>query len=368
MRAERSLAILGAALLTTAAVASPPDRLLFRGLADATFLDTDDGSRLLSENGGDPAADLNLRLWLGGDLGAGFQAILVGLGEGGKASSAGKADADLEQAFLRWTSTSSVRLTVDAGRIVTPYGNFSRRYLSSANPLIGTPDGYGVSYPIGAVAAGSVARFDYRVAVTDSPLVNEKYVPPPGRAYRPGLEVGVTPIVGLRLGAYATQGPYLGQDVAASLPAGESWRSFEQRVVAANLEFSRGHFALNAEYAASDYEVPTTAARSKGRLWFVEPVYAWTPRLFTALRLEANDYPYIAPVSSAFWIAQNAQFRDLEVGVGWRFSRGLVVKTSYRFDKWRVDPSLRAFLPDGHAFALQLSYAFDVLSWFDAPR
>jgi hypothetical protein len=29
---------------------------------------------------------------------------------------------------------------------------------------------------------------------------------------------------------------------------------------------------------------------------------------------------------------------------------------------------LRAFLPDGHAFALQLSYAFDVLSWFDAPR
>jgi len=178
VRARRLPAIL-AALLAMPALAAPPDRLLFRGLADATFMDTDDGSRLLSENGGDPAGDLNLRLWLGGDLGAGFQAILVGLGSGGKASAEGKADANLEQAFLRWTSTGSVRLTVDAGRIVTPYGNFSRRYLSSANPLIGTPDGYGVSYPIGAVVTGSVSRFDYRVAVTDSPLVNEKYVPPP---------------------------------------------------------------------------------------------------------------------------------------------------------------------------------------------
>jgi len=367
VRARRLPAIL-AALLAMPALAAPPDRLLFRGLADATFMDTDDGSRLLSENGGDPAGDLNLRLWLGGDLGAGFQAILVGLGSGGKASAEGKADANLEQAFLRWTSTGSVRLTVDAGRIVTPYGNFSRRYLSSANPLIGTPDGYGVSYPIGAVVTGSVSRFDYRVGVTDSPLVNEKYVPTPGEAYRPGLEIGFTPMIGLRFGAYATGGPYLGPAIAASLPAGEGWRSFEQRVAAVNCEFSRGHFALNAEYAASDYEVPTATSRSKGRLWFVEPAYAWTPRLFTALRLEANDYPYIAPISSSFWIAQNAQFRDLEIGLGWRFSRGLLVKGSYRFDRWRVDESLRPLLPDGHAVALQISYAFDVLSWFDAPR
>ncbi|HVQ35188.1 MAG TPA: hypothetical protein VMT33_04200, partial [Candidatus Bathyarchaeia archaeon] len=97
MRARRLPAIL-AALLAMPALAAPPDRLLFRGLADATFMDTDDGSRLLSENGGDPAGDLNLRLWLGGDLGAGFQAILVGLGSGGKASAEGKADANLEQA------------------------------------------------------------------------------------------------------------------------------------------------------------------------------------------------------------------------------------------------------------------------------
>src|SRR5262245_43873551 len=301
------MAVAMALFAAVPAAAASMDRVLFRGLADATFMDTDDGSRLLSENGGDPAADLNLRLWLGGDLGAGFQAILVGLGEGGKASSEGEANADLEQALLRWTAPAKVRLTVDAGRIVTPYGNFSRRYLSNVNPLIGAPDGYGVDYPIGAVVAGAVSRFDYRVAVTDSPLVNKKYVPPPGEAYRPGLEIGVTPIVGLRFGAYATRGPYLGPSISASIPGGESWRSFEQRVAALNCEFSRGHFALNAEYAASDYEVPAQASRSKGRLWFVEPAYAWTPRLFTALRLEANDYPYIMPISSSFWIAQNAQ-------------------------------------------------------------
>jgi hypothetical protein len=371
MRVSAGRAVLAVALLLAPAAArsaAPADRLLVRGLFDATFVDTDDGSRLLSENGGDPAMDLGLRLWLGGDLGAGFQAIVVGLGQGGRASDAGEADADLEQAYVRWTSTGAVRLTVDAGRIVVPFGDFSRRYLSSSNPLIGAPDGYGVSYPIGIVAMGSVARFDYRAGVIDAPLVNDKYVPEPGRAYRPGLEIGVTPTVGLRIGAYGTIGPYLGPEVASSLPTGESWRDFEQRVAAMNLELSRGHFALHAEYAMSDYEVPTLASRAKGRQWFVEPAYAWTPRLFTALRLEANDYPYIAPLGPAFWIAPNAQFRDLEAAVGWRFSRGLVVKTSYRLDKWRVEPSLRAMLPDGHAVALQVSYAFDVLSWFDATR
>ena len=358
----------GLAALALPASADPMDRVLFRGLADVTFIETDDGSRLLSENGGEPAMDANLRLWLGGDLGAGFQAIIVGLGQGGKASAEGEADADLEQAFLRWTAPAKARLTIDAGRIVTPYGNFSRRYLSNVNPLVGSPDGYGVAYPWGAVVAGAVSRFDYRVAVTDLPLVNDKYVPKVGRAYRPGVELGVTPTIGLRLGAYATAGPYLGPDVTWALPTGSSWRDFEQRVAAVNVEFSRGHFALNGEYAWSSYEVPAQDGKSKGHLWFIEPAYAWTPRLFTALRLEENDYPYIMPINSFFWLGSNARFRDLETAIGWRFARGLVVKASYRFDRWDVEPELRPILPDGHAFGLQLSYAFDVLSWFEAPH
>jgi hypothetical protein len=362
--------ILAAALgaLAPAAMAEPMDRVLFRGLADVTFVETDDGSRLLSENGGEPALDLGLRLWVGGDLGAGFQAIVVGRGESGKASEDGETDADLEQAYLRWAAPGGTRLTIDAGRIVTPYGNFSRRYLSSTNPLIGSPDGYGVSYPWGAVAVGAVARLDYRLAVVDLPLVNEKYVPKPGRAYRPGVELGVTPTIGLRIGAYATAGPYLGPEVDGALPAGTGWRDFEQRVAAGNLEFSRGHFSLNAEYAVSDYEVPAQADRSRGHLWFIEPAYAWTPRFFTALRLEENDYPYIMPIDSSFWLGSNARFRDLETGIGWRVARGLLLKASYRFDRWDVEPTLRPILPDGHAFAVQVSYGFDVRSWIEAAR
>ena len=107
---------------------------------------------------------------------------------------------------------------------------------------------------------------------------------------------------------------------------------------------------------------------SHGRVWYLEPKYTWTPRFYTAIRLEHNDYPYIQPIDNTFWLGSNAAFYDVEVGFGWRFNRDLLLKASYRRDHWNVDPSLRPYLPNGHAVALQLSYAFDVRSWFERPR
>jgi hypothetical protein len=364
--ASGTLALLLLALPGAASASDGP--VVVKGLVDMEMFDTDDGSLLLSRNGGDPGGQGRLRLLAAGDFGAGFQAFAIGRVEGGDAMANGETEVALDQAFVRFTFGARKTTTIDAGKITAPFGNFSKRYLSNVNPLIGHPDSYDVSYPIGVVLSGGTSRLDWRAAVIDKPLANEKYVPEGSSAARPALAFGVTPLTGFRTGVYWTRGPYLGTSVDFAIPAGASWRDYEQEVAGLELAVSHGYFELNGDVAFSTYEVPGYAEKSRGTAWFVEPKYTFTPRLFAALRFERNDYPYIAPLSPDFWLAVNAVLYDAEVGVGWRFSPGLIVKASYRRDDWKVAEADEAFFPNGYAVALQLSYDFDVTSWLERPR
>lgn len=360
--------LLAAALATGEAHAQVANRVAVRGLQDLELFQTDSDSRLLSRNDGDLAGAGRLRLWAAADFTSGFQGVLLGRLESGKAYGESGTRGEIEQAFLRYVAPEKAHLMIDVGRVVFPIGNFSKRYFSSVNPLIGSPDSYDVSYPEGVVVTGAASFFDYRVAVIDRPLANKKYVPEADAAWRPAVDLGFTPVIGLRIGAYVTQGPYLSRAVEPMLPAGERWRDFDQRVAGLELEFSRGHFELNGDWAFSTYDVPTKGGVSRGQAWFLEPKYTWTPRLFTALRLEKNDYPYIQPIDSSSWIAQNVTFHDVEAGIGWRFTPDLVLKASYRRDRWDVSESMESFFPNGYSCGVQLSYSFDVRSWFERPR
>ena len=344
------------------------DHLLVKGLLDMGYFKTDPGSVLLSKNGGDGASVGQLRLMAAADFTAGLQGFFLGSVEGVKGSDEKATQFYLDETFVRYSFEGRSHVMVDLGKVALPFGNFSKRNFSSVNPLIGEPDGYNVSYPLGLVVSGRASKLDYRFAMLDKPPANEKYVPKPGRAIRPAFALGFTPMIGMRVGGYFTAGPYLGSEVEPALPAGAGWKDFGETVFGIEAEYSRGYFELNADVAFSSYEVPTHSGTSRGQAWFIEPKYSWTPRFFTALRLERNDYPYIQPVSSAFWIAQNALFYDVEVGAGWRFTPDLIVKASYRKDQWEVDDSMQAYLPDGYSAAVQLSYSFNVNSWLERPK
>ncbi len=342
------------------------ERVRVQGLVDAEHWNTDSGSRLLTRNEGDPAGAGRLRLWGAADVVAGLQGFALGEVEAGNGSDEEQTEVELEQAFLRYDFPGAARLRLDVGKILVPFGNFGHRSLSSINPLVGRPAGYDVAYPVGAVLGGKLSRVDWRLAVLDSPQVNQDYVPDADAALRPAASLGVTPAIGVRLAAYHTAGPYLGRGVGAALPAGSGWRDFDQQIFGLELALSRGYFELNGDLAFSRYEVPTRERDSRGRAWYLEPKYTWTPRFFTALRLEYDDYPFILPISSSLWIADNAAFYDVEVAAGWRFSPDLLLKAAYRWDHWRVDD--HDFFPDGNSFALQVSYEFDVNSLFEQPR
>jgi len=345
---------------------------MVQGLFDAEIWKTDPGSRLLSLNDGDAAAGGRLRLWSAGDFLPGLQGYMLGQAHSGTAlpeeeGKEGQMQTGIEQAFLRYTLKGATRLVIEGGKFTTPVGDFSDRYLSSQNPLIGTPDSYTVAYPYGVKMSGWAGPVDYRAALVDQPMVNEGYVPESGRAWRPVVGAGVTPVQGLRLGAFYTFGPYLGPEVESALPTGSRWRDFEEAVVGFETQFSRGHFELRGEFTHSRYDAPTGGPSVRGQAFYLEPKYTFTPRVFAALRLEQNEYAYISLMSWG-WLVSEATFVDAEACLGWRLAPGAILKVSYRRDRWDVDESLKSILPDGYALAAQLSYSFDVISWFERPR
>jgi len=359
------LLLASVALATTVALADE-ERWTLAGMIDPTLWKTDEGSRLLARNDGDPSADGSLRVWFAAEVTDGLQAVV--LGELYGASNENGVSTELEQAVLRYSFRTRKPLFVEAGSFVTPLGNFSGRYLPTVNPLIGRPTSYGVSYPLGVQVAGSRSRVDFRVAVVDLPLVNERYLPEAGSAPRPAVAVGVTPATGARIGAYFTQGPYLSDAVEPFLPAGAGWKDFSQRIVGLDLQFSRGHLELNGDWAQSSYDVPTRSDAHRGRAWFAEAKYTFTPRMFAALRVEENLYLFSRPLAPGTWIASLPTVRDVEVGAGYRLDRLTLVKASVRADRWSVDPAVAADFPNGYAAAVQLVYRFDVRSWFEGSN
>jgi hypothetical protein len=244
----------------------------------------------------------------------------------------------------------------DVGKFAFPLGTFAARRFSTTNPLIGRPDGYPVMYPWGAQISGGNTRFDYRVAVVNLPVSSPNYLPTPGTAARPAVSVGVTPVIGLRLGASWTSGPYLGPDQSADIPSGNEWQDYGQQILAADLKFARGYFELFAELGAAAYEVPTYADDVKGTTYYIEAKYSWSPRFFTAARFERNLYGFIRPVGGGNWLARSTDFVNTEVGVGYRFTTRALAKFSGRWDDWEIPPGTEAFLGEGFAIALQVSY------------
>jgi hypothetical protein len=364
------LAIVGTALaggvprVTPAQPSAHGIAVAVQGIADAEFWKTDSGSALLARNGGRPGALGRVHLWGAAELGRHVVVYAAGTAEGGNGRDEPEAAPEWYTDLAGVRYTQSEAFVVDAGKLTYPVGAFAARRYSTRNPLIGAPDGYPVEYPLGVQLSGAHGRVDYRAAVISLPLTHDDYLPEAGRAPRPALGAGVTLTTGVRVGASATWGPYLNDEVPPSLLAGRSWRDYHERVTAVDAQVSRGYLELRGELAASRYDVPgepqEPVTTVRGVNWYGEAKYTLSPRLFVAGRVERNKYAYIEAEPTE-WEATSTDMYNGEVGAGYRVDARTLVKASVRADRWNVAPALRSVLPNGAALALQLSRAFDVL-------
>lgn len=330
-----------------------------QGIVDLEGWKTDSSSFLLARNRGRPAALGRLSLWGGYQFATGLTVYALTEVEGGTAYEDGKTDASLEQLGVRWSPND--HLVIDAGKITSPVGAYASRRFSTRNPLIGSPDAYPVTYPVGAQVTGVQGIVDWRLAVLSLPPVHDGYSPRPTARARPAGGFGITPTTGVRFGASYTAGPYLGCELSSTELAGRSWHDFQQHMTAVDLELSRGYLELWAEGGRSSYEVPTRGTM-RGTAAYVESRYTLTPRFFLAARAEENDYPFLLPRTTG-WFAVQADVRNVEAGGGFRLTSSTLLKATMR-RSWRRATGA-GFSPDGHAIAVQLSQAFDVVGIVD---
>jgi hypothetical protein len=370
-RGVRSLTALAAACLLVArsvcayAQGAPP--ILLQGVADLEAWSTTAHSNLLTRNDGNPAALGRVQLWGAIEPARGWVVYAQGKAQAGSAlATDDSARVYADQFGVRYASSRA--LVFDAGRLPPLVGTFAPRQFSTRNPLIGTPDGYSLEYPLAVEVSGEMRHFDYRAAMVSLPASHMDYVPKPTPRLRPAIGAGFTPMTGLRLGASFTAGPYLNNSYSAAALAGRSWTAYDQRVGALDLEFSRGYLETHAEYARGSYDVPGRATAIVGTTYYGEVKYTLSPRFFLAARAERNRYPFIRGFG-ANWVARITDFVDGELGGGFRVTASTLLKASVRADRWWFPTGASGFTgTGGPAVAFQFSQAFDVMSWFDRSR
>jgi hypothetical protein len=342
--------------------------LLLQGILDGEAWSTNKSSNLLTRNLGRPAGLGRLQMWGAYEPFRHWVLYAQGEAEAGNARAPSETrDINSDQFGIQYSPTQM--FVVDAGRLTPLIGTFSTRRFSTRNPLIGIPDGYSLQYPLGVKVSGETRHFDYRAAMVTLPADHLGYVPKATPRLRPAIGGGFTPITGARIGASFSVGPYLNKGIDATQLAGKSWSAYDQHIVALDASFSHGYLETHAEYARGSYDVPGRASAVSGFTYYGEAKYTFTPRFFLAARGERNKYPFIRPTSTANWVANLTDFVDGEVGGGYRLGTSTLLKLSVRGDRWWVRAGAGGFRGQGgHAIALQVSQAFDVLDWFDGNK
>lgn len=358
---------LGQVVLTLACLFAPVARahaqvpFLIEGLVDGEAWSTTRKSNLLTRNNGDLATLARLQLW--GAIEALPGLVLYGQteGEGGNArptALGSQIDFNGDQYGIRYSGWHGLML--DGGKIQPVIGTFAPRHFSNRNPLIGAPDAYSLEYPLGIVLSGDFQHADFRVAAVSLPPTHSGYVPAATPRPRPAIGAGVTPVVGVRLGASWTDGPYLNDALTPAELRDAPWSHYHQQVFALDARAAHGYLETFAEAARATYEVPGRAAAILGYTYYGEAKYTFTPRFYLAARAERNAYPFIR-ASAANWTARRVDFVDGELGVGYRATASTLLKLSVRGDRWWVAENAAGFLGQGGpAIAFQISQSVDV--------
>lgn len=274
-------------------------------------------------------------------------------------------------AYVRIRPWRNRAFDVQAGRIPPAFGAFGRRAYGADNPLIGYPlayqyltslrtdavpatatdllsmraRGWRSSFPVGSPERGpglplvSAFRWDTGVqarwttgpleitgSVTNGTLSNPLFLDDNGGKQVSG-RVALRPSFGLVIGASAARGAWLSDRVTRALPR----RSYAQRALGADVEYSRGHWIVRGELVWSEWDVPFAADHSvqpmRATGAWMEGRYRLTPRFFVAGRADRVGFSMIrGSLSGALPTAWEAPAARVEGALGCYVDRNLAAR------------------------------------------
>ena len=241
-------------------------------------------------------------------------------------------------AAIRYQRPGRVGLRLDAGLIPSPVGLANLTLRPHQNPTISQPASLfaalpaldtgaprttllGAVYPYGGQVTVSAAKWDARAAVIDtSPLRTRRVFAEtnPPRFATVVVGGGVTPIVGLRVGATVTRGGWLR---AGEAPAVATDRSATQLTVES--EFSFAYTRLSGEWVRNIIETGSGDRVASG--WFVQGQQTLAPRWFVAGRVERISSPLVAGA-----LVNEQHLTGSEEVLGYRLTPEIAIRLGHR--------------------------------------
>lgn len=277
------------------------------------------------------------------EIGRGFRGIVRPFAQ--RLASTGEWNRQIWVATVRYEHQGSTAIRVDAGYIAPPIGLANLTLRPHLNPTIAQPSSLfqplpslqvrgprtnllGAIYPLGAVATVSSLRWDVRGGMIDtSPLRARRVfaqVNPPQFA---NLIVGggITPVLGLRLGASLTRGGWV---KAGETPAVTTDRS--ATVVTVESEFSFRYTKVAGEWVRD--AVDTNGGTRVASGWYVQAQQTLTPRWFLASRLERMSSPRVVALPGATAVAgiDRLHFSGVEETLGYHLTPDITLRAAHR--------------------------------------
>ena len=281
-------------------------------------------------------------------LGRGFEAIVRPFAQ---RLNTGEWNRQVWIATLRYERPAAIGLRVDAGLIPSPIGLANLTLRPQLNPTISQPsslftplpplEGPGVRgvratllgavYAYGAQVTVSGTHWDARAALIDtSPLRTRRVFAqsnPPHFA-NVVLGGGVTPVIGLRVGASVTHGAWqrAGENplVTSDRPA---------TIVTVESELAFRYTKLAGEWTRDQLATSTGDRVASG--WFVQGQQTLTPRWFVAGRVERMTAPAVfwlggtlTPLEPPLVVEQ--RLNGVEETLGYRLTPELTLRASHR--------------------------------------
>ena len=248
---------------------------------------------------------------------------------------------------LRYERTGAVGWRFDVGQFASPVGLSILENRPNRNPVVsqhstlylpvfrfenGTPTNFllAASYPLGAQATASAATWDLRAAITDSSPVRGRPffgANKPPRMANVMVGGGVTPRIGLRLGASVATGSYAAAREVRNQTGGDRRASLVQ----VEGEWSFGYTRVAGEWLWTSREMAVGTARVDGG--WIEAAHTLGPRWFAAARYDDQRTKWTRQPDLA---ERHEPYRRLEGTVGFRVAPEVTVRASYMTRKGYV--------------------------------
>ncbi|MEQ1758682.1 MAG: hypothetical protein ABL986_10210 [Vicinamibacterales bacterium] len=295
--------------------------------------------------GGEAVSGLTVDALVSIDLGRNVQIVTRPFLQ--RLAASGEWNAQLWLAALRYERTGDVAVRVDAGYIPSPVGMANLQLRPHTNPTIALPASLfsslplvdvggprttllGAMYPLGISATVSSLTWDVRASVMDTSPARTRRVfsdgspPNPPRFAQFVLGGGVTPFVGIRVGASVTRG---GWERAGESPSARAPRTAIFATVEADV--SRGHTRVQAEWTRDSFAVNTGHVVARGA--FLQGQQTLSPRWFVAGRVERLVSPAILAAPDVLNVVRRTQhLQGFEETLGYRLTPELTLRASHR--------------------------------------